>query len=67
MKWSWLQNPAIALIELVASVIAVGQSVAWLCRYIYRLLTQAERERYRRVGIAAALTALAVVASSTAT
>src|SRR5437867_989494 len=31
MKWSWLQNPAVALIELLASVIAVVQSVAWLC------------------------------------
>jgi hypothetical protein len=46
MKWSWLQNPAVALIELSASVIAVVQSVAWLCRYIYRLQTEAENERY---------------------
>jgi hypothetical protein len=61
MKWSWLQNPAVALIELLASAIAVVQSVAWLCRLIYRLQTEAENERYRRLRIAAALAALAVV------
>jgi hypothetical protein len=66
MKWSWLQNPAVALIELLASAIAVGQSVAWLCRYIYRLLTQTEKERYRRVLIAAALAGLVVVVASSA-
>jgi hypothetical protein len=66
MKWSWLQNPAVALIELMASLIAAGQSVAWLCRYIYRLLTQVEGERYRRVRIAAALTALVVVVAASA-
>jgi hypothetical protein len=34
MKWSLLQHPAVALIELVASAIAVVQSVPWLYRYI---------------------------------
>jgi cytochrome bd-type quinol oxidase subunit 2 len=61
MKWSWLQNPAVTLIELLASVIAVVQSVAWVCRYIYRLQTEAENERYRHVRIAVALVALVVV------
>jgi cytochrome bd-type quinol oxidase subunit 2 len=61
MKLSWLQNPAVALIELVASVIAVVQSVAWLCRCIYRLQTEAENERYRRVRITVALAVLVVV------
>jgi hypothetical protein len=60
VKWSWLQNPAVALIELLASVIAVGQSAAWLCRYIYRL-ARAEGEQYRGVRIAAALVALVMV------
>lgn len=68
MKWSWLQNPAVALIGLVASVVSVIQGVAWLCRYIYRLQTETENERYRRIRIAVALTALvAVVAFSVIT
>ncbi len=66
MKWSWLQSPAVALIELLAAAMAVVQSVAWLCRYIYRLQTEAENERYRRVRIAAALAALVVVVASSA-
>jgi cytochrome bd-type quinol oxidase subunit 2 len=66
MKWSWLQNPAVALIELLAAVISVGQSVAWLCRYIYRLQTEADNERYRRVRTAAALAALVIVVASSA-
>jgi cytochrome bd-type quinol oxidase subunit 2 len=61
MKWSWLQNPAVTLIGLLASVIAVVQGVASLCRYIYRLQTEAENERYRRLRIAVALAALVVV------
>src|SRR5262245_4362917 len=61
MKWSWLQNPAVALIELLASVIAVVQAVTWLCRYIYQLHTEAENERYRSIRIAAALAVLVVV------
>jgi cytochrome bd-type quinol oxidase subunit 2 len=65
MRFSWLQNPAVALIELLASVIAVAQSTAWLCRYIYRLLRKTE-ERYRRVRIAAAVAALIVVLASSA-
>jgi hypothetical protein len=66
MKWSWLQNPAVALIELLASAIAVVQSVAWLCRYIYRLLTPAETERYHRIRLAAAVAALVVVVACSA-
>lgn len=66
MKWSWLQNPAVALIELLASVIAVGQSVAWLCRCIYRLLAKTEGERYRRVRLGIALLALVIVVASSA-
>jgi cytochrome bd-type quinol oxidase subunit 2 len=66
MKWAWLQNPSVALIELVASAIAVVQSVGWLCRYIYRVLTEIENERYRRVRIATAMAALAVVVASSA-
>jgi hypothetical protein len=66
MKWAWLQNPAVALVELLASVIAVVQSVAWLCRYIYRLQTEAKNERYRSLRIAVALTALAVVVATSA-
>jgi hypothetical protein len=62
MKLSWLQNPAVALIELLASVIAVLQSAAWLCRYIGRL-ARAEGGQYRRVRIAGAAAALAVVAA----
>lgn len=68
VKFAWLQNPAVALIELLASVIAVVQSVAWLCWRIYRLQTEAENERYRGVRIAVALAALvAVVAFSAIT
>ena len=66
MKWSWLQNPEVALIELLASVIAVVQSVAWLCRCIYRLQTEAENERYRPVRIAVALAALIVAVAFSA-
>jgi O-antigen/teichoic acid export membrane protein len=66
MKWSWLQSPAISLIELLASVIAVVQAVAWLCRYIYRLQTEAENERYRGVRISVALAALVVVVTFSA-
>jgi len=66
MKWSWLQNPAAAMIELLASVIAVVQSVAWLCRCIYRPQTEAENERYRRIRIAGALAALVVVIGTSA-
>jgi cytochrome bd-type quinol oxidase subunit 2 len=66
MKWSWLQNPAVALIELLASVIAVVQSVTWLCRCIYRLQTEAENERYRRVRIAVASAALVVAVAFSA-
>ena len=61
MKWAWLQNPAVSLIGLSASVIAVVQGAASLCRYIYRLQTEAENERYRRGRIAVALAALVVV------
>jgi len=61
MKWSWLQNPAVSLIGLSASVIAVVQWVVSLCRYIYRLQTEAGNERYRRVRILVALAALVVV------
>jgi len=61
MKRSWLQNPSVALIEFLASVIAISQSVAWLCRYLYRLQTEAENERYRSFRIAVALAALVVV------
>ena len=66
MKWSWLENPAVALIELLASVIALVQSVAWLCRYIYRLQTEAENERYRSLRIAVAVAALVVVIATSA-
>jgi hypothetical protein len=66
MKWSWLQSPAISLIELSASVIAVVQAVAWLCRYIYRLQTEAGNERYRGVRISVALAALVVVVTFSA-
>ncbi len=57
---------AVALIALFASVIAVVQWVASLCRYIYRLQTEAENERYRRVRISVALAALAVVVTFSA-
>lgn len=60
MRWAWLQNPAVALIELLASVIAIIQTVAWLCRCIYRLQTEAENERYRRGRIAVASVILVV-------
>jgi cytochrome bd-type quinol oxidase subunit 2 len=66
MKLSWLQNPAVALIELLASAIAIVQSVAWFCRYIYRLQTEAENERYRPVRTAVALAVLVVVVASSA-
>jgi cytochrome bd-type quinol oxidase subunit 2 len=66
MKWSWLQNPAVTLIGLLASVIAVVQWVASLCRYIYRLQTEAENERHRRVRIAVALAALVIVVAFSA-
>lgn len=66
MKWSWLQNPTVTLFGLLASVIAVVQGVASLCRYIYRLHTEAENERYRRVRISVALAALAVVVTFSA-
>jgi hypothetical protein len=66
MKWSWLQNPAVALIGLLASVIAVVQWVVSLCRYIYRLQTEAGNERYRRVRISVALAALVVVVTFSA-
>lgn len=66
MKLAWLQNPAVALIGLLASVIAVVQSVAWLCRCICRLQTEAENERYRRIRIAVALAALVVVVATSA-
>jgi hypothetical protein len=61
MKWSWLQSPAVSLIGLLASVIAVVNWVASLCRYIHRLQTEAGNERFRRVRIAVALAALVVV------
>jgi O-antigen/teichoic acid export membrane protein len=57
----WLQNPAVALLELLASAIALAQSATRLCRYIYRLHTEAENERYRGIRIAAASAALVVV------
>jgi cytochrome bd-type quinol oxidase subunit 2 len=66
MKWAWLQNPAVALIELLASVIAVIQSVAWLCQRIYRLQTEAENERYRHVRIAVASATLAIAVAFSA-
>ena len=66
MKWSWLQNPAVALISLLASVIAVVQWVTSLCRYIYRLQTEAENERYRRLRIAVALAAIVVAVAFSA-
>jgi cytochrome bd-type quinol oxidase subunit 2 len=66
MKWAWLQNPAVALIELLASVIAVIQTVAWLCRCIYRLQTEAQNERYRRVRIAVASATLVVAVAFSA-
>jgi hypothetical protein len=66
MKLAWLQNPAVALIELLASVIAIIQTVAWLCRCIYRLQTEAENERYRRVRIAVAAAALVVAVAFSA-
>jgi uncharacterized membrane protein len=47
--------------ELLASVIAVIQAVVSLCRYIYRLLTQAEHDRYRPLRLAIALTVLVAV------
>jgi hypothetical protein len=47
-------------------VIAVVQWVASLCRYINRLQTEAENERYRRVRISVALAALVVVVTSSA-
>jgi hypothetical protein len=61
MKWYWLQSPGVAMIELLSSVIAIVQMVAWLCRSIYKLQTEAKNERYRRARIAAAATALLVV------
>jgi cytochrome bd-type quinol oxidase subunit 2 len=61
MKWSWLQNPAVALIALLASVIAIVQWLTSLCRYVYRLQKEAANERYRRVRIAAALSSAVVV------
>lgn len=68
MKLSWLQNPAVALVGLLASVIAVVQWLTSLCRYIYRLQKEPENERYRRVRIAVALAAaLMVVAASVIT
>lgn len=66
MKWSWLQSPAVGLIALSASVIAVVQWVTSLCRYVYRLQTEAENERYRRVRISVALAALVVVVTFSA-
>ena len=61
MKWSWLQNPTVNLIGLLASVIAVVHWIASVCRYVHRLQTEAENEQYRRVRITVALTALVVV------
>jgi cytochrome bd-type quinol oxidase subunit 2 len=66
MKWSWLQSPAVALIELLASLIAVVQMIASLGRSIYKLQTDAKNERYRRVRIAAAVAALLVVVALSA-
>lgn len=68
MKYAWLQSPAVALIGLLASVIAIIQAVASLCRCIYRLQTEAANERYRRVRITvASATLVAVVALSAIT
>jgi O-antigen/teichoic acid export membrane protein len=66
MKWSWLQNPTVNLIGLLASVIAVVQWVASVCRYVHRLQTEAENEQYRRTRITVALVALVVVVASSA-
>lgn len=67
MKWSWLQSPAVAMIGLLASAIAIVQAVAWLCRTIYKLQTEAKNERYRRARISAAAGALLVVVALSAT
>lgn len=48
-------------------MIAVVQWVASLCRYIYRLQTEAGNERYRRVRTSVALAALVVVVTFSAT
>ena len=66
MKWSWLQNPTVNLIGLLASVIAVVQWAASVCRYVHRLQTEAENEQYRRARITVALTALVVVVALSA-
>jgi cytochrome bd-type quinol oxidase subunit 2 len=61
VRWTWLQSPAVALIELVASVIAVVQTIAWLGRCIRKLQTEATNDRYRGVRVAVALAAAVVV------
>jgi cell division protein FtsW (lipid II flippase) len=66
MKSSWLQSPAVAMIELLASVIAIVQTLAWLCRIIHKLQTEAKNERYRRVRMTVAVAALLVTVALSA-
>jgi O-antigen/teichoic acid export membrane protein len=54
------------MIELLASVIAIVQMVAWLCQSIYKLQTEAKNERYRHVRITVAVSALLVVVAFSA-
>jgi cell division protein FtsW (lipid II flippase) len=61
LKWSWLQSPAVALIELLASLMAVAQMIAWLGRSIHKLQTEAKNSRYRPIRIATAVAAFLVV------
>jgi cytochrome bd-type quinol oxidase subunit 2 len=59
MRWSWLYNPAVTLIGLIASAVTIGQSIAVLGRLVCRM-THAEGDEYRRPRIVAATVSLFV-------
>jgi hypothetical protein len=60
MRWSWLSNPVVALLGLLASVVTIGQWIISAARLVHGI-TEAEEKR-RHVSIWIALTCLVAVA-----
>jgi hypothetical protein len=59
--WSWLYSPAVALVSFVAALIAIGQLIASVLRYVNETTKDEAKRRFTHVGLAS--TSLAVMIS----
>lgn len=62
MRWSWLSNPTFAILNLIATTIAIGQFLLSLAKRLDKLLrAESKRERIGRAVIFTCYVAIAIL------